>query len=297
VSAVVIIGTAVVDVIGYARRRPVAGETFVGTDYEVAAGGKGLNQAIAAARAGAAVALVAAVGDDDFGARLTKTLTDESVDRSGVLVRGDRPTGVGLPIVTEDGDNSIVVVPGASSAIGADHQAWLRANVGPDSVFVSQLELPMDVVAPAMALAAEQGARVVLNPAPAADIGVLIPMTDVLVPNKVEAAALTGASDPAEAARRLASWKHGMDVIVTCGPDGAVFVVDGSVERIPAPDVDAVDTVGAGDVFCGYLVAALAAGVTMEDAVGEAVRAASISVTKRGAATSAPYRTELAAQP
>lgn len=291
------IGTAVVDVIGYARRRPAAGETLVGTGYEVAAGGKGLNQAIAAARAGAPAALIAAIGDDEFGSRLTKTLGDESVDRSGVLVRGDLPTGVGLPIVTEDGDNSIVVIPGASSAIGADHHAWLRANVGPGCVFVSQLELPMGVVAPALELAVEQGALVVLNPAPATDIAALIPMTDVLVPNNVEAAHLTGASDPVQAARRLSEWKHGMDVIVTCGPEGAVVVVDGSVERIPAPDVDAVDTVGAGDVFCGYLAAALAARVAIGDAVAEAVRAASMSVTRRGAATSAPFRAELAAQP
>ena len=293
--SVVVIGTAVVDVIGYAERRPRAGETLVGTGYTVSAGGKGLNQAIAAARAGASAALMAAIGDDEFGARLSRTLAGEGVDPAAVMVRPELPTGVGLPIVTDDGDNSIVVVPGASSAIGIDHHDWLDANVGPRSIFVSQLELPLDVVAPALAAAVRRGATIMLNPAPAADIAALLPLTHVLVPNNVEAEALTGEVDPVEAAKRIASWKHGMDVIVTCGADGAVLVTGGVVERIPAPRVDAVDTVGAGDVFCGYLAAGLAGGVAILDAVVDAVQAASVSVTRRGAATSAPHRAELTA--
>lgn len=288
------IGTAVIDVIGYAHHRPQPGETLVGTGYEVAPGGKGLNQAIAAARAGAPSALMAAIGSDDFGSRLGRTLEEERVDVGAVMVRPKRPTGVGLPIVTENGDNSIVVVPGASSAIGPDHHAWMRAHVGPDSTFLSQLELPMEVVSRVLATAADQGARIVLNPAPAADISSVLSVTDLLVPNNLEAEALTGLSDPARAALALASWKEGLDVVVTCGAEGAVLVLDGAIEHLNAPAVDAIDTVGAGDVFCGYLAAGLAGGRPMDEAVAEAIRAASISVTRRGAAMSAPFKAELA---
>lgn len=290
---VVVVGTAVIDVIGYANHRPQPGETIVGTGYEIAAGGKGLNQAIAAARAGAPASLMAAVGADDFGARLRQTLEDEQVDLDAVYVRAEDQTGVGMPIVTEDGDNSIVVVPGASSAIGADHHAWMDGAVDAGTVFLSQLELPMDVVAPVLERAGGLGARVVLNPAPAADITDLLPFADVLVPNHVEAASLTGLDDPARAAAALATWRQGVEVVVTCGADGAVYVDDGDVVRLPAPVVDAVDTVGAGDVFCGYFAARLWRGAPLGAAVADAIRAASISVTRRGAATSAPFPAEL----
>jgi ribokinase len=297
VRRVVVLGTAVIDVIGYAPRQPRRGETVVGNGYEVAPGGKGLNQAIAAARAGASSALVAGVGADDFGNQVRRVLADESVDQSAVLVNPDLPTGVGLPIVSEDGDNSIVIVPGASNAIGPLHEQWLLENLGVESVFLSQLELPIDVVARNLRIAEEMGAMVVLNPAPAADISELIGFTDVLVPNQVEAEGLTGISDPRAAARRMSTWSDEMAVIVTCGADGAVVACEGDLTEITAPRIMAVDTVGAGDVFCGYLAAEIASGVGVVDAATQAVRAASMSVMKKGAAMSAPRRTELAAQP
>jgi ribokinase len=294
-SRVVVLGTAVIDVIGYAPRQPGRGETVIGSGYEVAVGGKGLNQAVAAARAGIPSVLIAGVGADDFGNQVRRVLTDEGVDQSAVLVHPDLPTGVGLPIVTEDGDNSIVIVPGASNSIGPLHEQWILENVNVDSVFLSQLELPIDVVAENMRIADALGALVVLNPAPAADISDLIAVIDVLVPNQIEAEGLTGISDPGAAARRMSSWSNGMVVIVTCGADGAVVASEGELTQIAAPQVMAVDTVGAGDVFCGYLAAGIASGAHIVDAAEQAVRAASMSVTKKGAATSAPLRNELVA--
>lgn len=292
-SSVVVLGTAVVDVIGYTQRRPQPGETVVGADYEVAAGGKGLNQAVAAARAGASTCLVAAVGPDVFGTLLLDTIDGEDVDRSAVFVRPGSKTGVGLPVVSDDGENAIVVVPGASAQIDADHHRWLREHIVQGTYFVSQLELPVDVIRPAMDIASERGAIIVLNPAPARDVSGLIDLADVLVPNAIEAETITGHADPRRAAAELSS-SSGLDVVVTCGADGAVYAISGELGVVPTERVSAVDTVGAGDVFCGYLVADLASGVALEDAVHTAVRAATISVTRRGAAISAPYRPEIA---
>lgn len=295
---IVVIGTAVIDVIGYAERRPREGETLVGTGYEVAPGGKGLNQAVAAARAGAHSSLIAAIGNDDFGVTLQETLSENGVDTDAVLVRDEESTGVGLPIVTRTGANSIVVVPGASAAIGDDHHDWMNTRIDGDTVFLSQAELPSTVVKAAMVHASGLGARVVLNPAPAGDIGDMIEHVNLLVPNEHEAEDLTGISDPEAAGRELQRQKEGLEVVVTCGSRGALVLgKDGSARRVEAPRVTAIDTVGAGDVFCGYLVAMMATGNTLLESAEVAVRAASISVTRRGAAGSAPRLAELQAQP
>lgn len=293
VRDVVVVGTAVVDVIGYSAARPRTGETVVGRHYEIAAGGKGLNQAVAAARAGARTAFVGAVGEDAFGGRLLQLLSDEGVATDAVTVLSDQSTGVGLPVVADDADNSIVVVPGASASLDEEHMRRARSAVGEGSVFVSQLELSSDIVGPLLAMASEQGATVILNPAPAGPIEVLLEYVDVLVPNQPESEALTGLRDPSMAALDLVRRKDGLRVVVTCGAAGAVLAEGDDVTVVPAPVVEAIDTVGAGDVFCGYLAAALSDGRDLYAAVAVAVAAASVSVTRAGAAISAPFPEEL----
>ncbi len=289
-NRVVVFGIAVVDVTGYAIDRPNPGETVVGTGYAIAPGGKGLNQAVAAARAGASVEFVGSVGDDLFGEMLLATIDQEGVGRESLVVVDDGQTGVGLPVVTADGENSIVVVPGASGQIGANQYRWIETHAIPGTVFVSQLELPDDVVLPAIRAAAGSGATVILNPAPARAIESLVGFAHVLVPNEVEASVLTGTADAREAAEKLATTYPALDVVVTCGPAGAIYVADGTAVRVKADEVDAVDTVGAGDVFCGYLASELAMGSDLGEAVASAVGAATYSVQRTGAAESAPFR-------
>lgn len=289
-NRVVVLGIAVVDVIGYASRRPNPGETLVGTGYSISAGGKGLNQAVAAARAGAEVSLVGSVGSDVFGEMLLETIDREGVDRSPLAVVDEDPTGVGLPVVTADGENSIVVVPGASSRIGETHYRWIDQHVTSGTLFVSQLELDDSVVRPAIRAASDRGATVILNPAPARGIESLFKHVDVLVPNAVEACILSGLGDPRDAARHLAASHPTVEVVVTCGSDGALYVANGALVHVEAEAVEAVDTVGAGDVFCGYLAAELASGSGLGDAVVSAVSAATYSVQRPGAAESAPHR-------
>lgn len=295
-ASVCVVGSFMMDLVAYAPRRPNPGETLIGTGFSFAPGGKGFNQAVAAARAGALTAMVGCVGDDDMGAQFRSMLRAEGIDATAVQVRPGVGTGVGLPLVEPGGQNSIVVVPRANGVVDAVQIVEAAPVITAATVLVLQLELAVDAALAAARLAHERGVTVILNPAPVCPLPAeLLEHVDVLVPNEGELTALTGRPDlgPREAAALLRdSW--GLDIVVTLGERGALVVAtSGDVTHVPARPVRAVDTVGAGDVFCGYLAAGLAQGLGLTRAAETANAAAAISVTRTGSAASAPTADEV----
>lgn len=263
---VVVVGSLNVDVVATVERHPQSGETVLGSALRRLPGGKGANQAVAAAEAGAAVVLVGCVGDDAAGAAYVAGLTARGVDATAVRqVTG--PTGTALVVVDHNGENTIVVVPAANAEVDVDDLDDLV--LGPADVVLLQLEIPLPVVEAAIRRAGEFGARVVLNLAPFAELPAdLLDACDPVVVNEHEAATLD---------HRPAS------LLVTLGPRGARWERPGEQIEIGAPQVEAIDTTGAGDMFAGTLAAALASGETHVDAVTAAVAAAARSVTRSGA--------------
>ena len=263
---VVVVGSLNVDLVAMVERHPRSGETVLGTSLQRLPGGKGANQALAAAEAGASVTLVGCIGDDADGTAYVIGLTARGVGTAGVR-RAAGSTGTALVVVDRAGENSIVVVPGANAEVASHDVDTL--DLDPDDVVLLQLEIPLPVVEAAIRRAAAAGARVVLNLAPYAALAPeLLDACDPVVVNEHEASAL---------ARRPAS------LLVTLGPRGARWERHGAVVEVVAPPVEVVDTTGAGDVFAGTLAAALAAGAEPPDAMTAAVAAAARSVTLPGA--------------
>jgi len=291
--SVLVVGSINVDLTVHAERLPAPGETVAGGRLERTGGGKGANQAVAAARAGAAVVLAGAVGDDELGAEALAELRAECIDVSAVARLGGVATGVALIVVDRAGDNQIAVASGANHAVSAAHvraapgadealsSAAARA-AGPGCVLAS-FELLDDPVLEAARVARERGCPVIVNPAPARALApALSELRPILTPNRREAAELTGASDREEAARALARLTSA-PAVVTLGEEGALLLERGGTLHIPAPRVRAIDTTGAGDVFNGVLAAGLARGEELRAAVTAAVAAAAASVTRAGA--------------
>ncbi len=273
-------------------------ETIVGqSDYILSQGGKGANQAVAAAAAGATVAMVACVGDDSFGESAIADLKKSGVDCSHVRTIAGASTGMAAVLVDKAGNNMITVAPGANGRLGVDDihaaEALIRAS---DNVLL-QLEIPTAAVEAAMRVARAAGVRVILNPAPApAGLPGWLDQVDILVPNQHEAAALGGAaagSSAEAAAERLIAAGVGT-VVVTLGGDGCLLAQAGRQRHIAPYAVDVVDTTGAGDTFCGFLAAGLAAGEDIGDAVETANAAAAISVTRARARESVPGAADVA---
>lgn len=288
-GAIGVLGSANMDLVVRVDAFPIVGETVSGIDFRTVPGGKGLNQAVAASRAGADVHFVGAVGDDPHGDEIRGLLRREGIDPDSVRVDGT--TGTAHILVGPGGENSIVVVPGANQTVRADQVT--ERLLGEVEWLVSQLELPLDVVIAAMAAARRAGVRTVLTPAPVQQIShSQLSEVDLLVPNEIEACALAGVSDPMEAAVVLSQWCR--DVVVTLGARGAVWARGARVAgRVEGRRVQAVDTTAAGDTFVGCLVASLAEGMGMLAALDRASVAASIAVTRPGATTSMPSRAEI----
>ncbi|MBG0717064.1 ribokinase [Microbacterium sp. 2C] len=291
-SRIVVLGSANVDLVVRQPRRAEPGETMFGSSFHTGPGGKGLNQAVAAARAGADVAFIGAVGDDEYGARLRAALESEGIDTRALRTTG-RPTGIAQITVTDDGENAITVVSGANET--ADLTGDERPLIAEASHLVVQLERPEALVVEALRHARAHGVVTVLTPAPVGvSLDEMLALSDVLVPNAGEAAVLAGVTDSEAAAIALSG--HARTVVVTCGADGAVVARGGRVvERVSARPVRPVDTTGAGDTFAGVLVAWLAQGVGLGDALAAATAAASLAVTRAAAAASMPTRAEIAA--
>ena len=269
----------------------------MGSGFDVFLGGKGCNQAIAAARAGAATSMIGRVGADEFGDRFLDCLARERIDASRVTVDDEEGTGVATPLVEDGGENSIVIVPRANLRITVHDVDVAAPTIEQAAVLLLQLEVPMDVVHAAATVAHAAGTLVVLNPAPSPAAGLhgFDGLVDVLVPNEVEAAALSGTPGDPLAAAAVLRGQLGAAVVVTVGAQGA-WVVDGDEpEHVPAHPVEAVDTVGAGDAFCGALGARLAAGDDLRAATSYANAAAALSVTKPGAEPSMPRAADIEA--
>ena len=291
-----VVGSINVDLVVAVTRLPAAGETVAGGRFAQFGGGKSANQAVAAARLGAAVAFVGAVGDDEMGAEAVAELTREGIDVSGVA-RVSSPTGVALIVVDAAGENQIAVASGANAELAADHvtstlEALLAAPDPPPAptpgVVLLGHEVSPEVVAAAASAASAAGWPVVLNPAPARELpGAALA---VLTPNASEAAELTGCDDPEEAAAKLAD-DTGAAVLITLGGDGALLLEPGGEPvRLPATRVDVVDTTGAGDTVNGALAAELAAGRPLAEAARFALTAAALSTTAAGARGGMPTR-------
>jgi len=286
VSDIVVLGSANMDLVVRQPRLPRPGETMFGSSFDTVAGGKGLNQAIAAARVGADVAFLGAVGADAFGAALRDTLAGAGVDVAGVAVV-DRPTGTAHISVLDGGENAIVVVPDANGVELPLDDAQRSAIVSARYLVV-QFERPLPLVAAAVAFARANGVTTVVTPAPVRPLpDGFLDDVDILVPNAAEACELAGVDDETDAARALSSRVG--TVVVTRGSRGALVARGGEiVAEVAAHPVTPVDTTGAGDTFTGVLVARLAAGDAEPDALRAASVAAALATTRPGASPSMP---------
>ncbi|MFC8718819.1 ribokinase [Kitasatospora sp. NPDC057198] len=294
--SITVVGSVNRDLVLTVEDLPRPGETVLARGFVEGVGGKGANQAVAAARLGSRVRLVARVGAD--GEPIRRVLAAEGVDLDAVLTAPDASTGIASVVVDRAGENTIVVNPGANAVLSVeDLPQWLART--PGEVVLVQHEVAAEVVAAAVLRAREQGGTVVLNPAPARPVDPeVLAAVDVLVPNLGELAALLGTAPVAgpAAARELlerADLPCGA-VVVTLGADGALIKQPGRpAVHLAAPVVEAVDTVGAGDTFCGALADALARGADLPAAAARAVRAASLAVTGLGAQSSMPRAAQL----
>jgi ribokinase len=292
-GSVAVVGSLNLDLVIRVAELPGPGETVSGGDLFRNPGGKGANQAVAAARLGRRVAMVGCVGDDQAGHELLASLEAAGVDGSRVRVVEGVPSGTACITVSEDGENQIVVSPGANARLTPDDVA-AAAAVRSAAVTLLQLEVPLETVA---AAARTAGGRVVLNPAPVRALPAeLLGRIDVLVPNRVELARLAGGPVPrtVEQAAELAGRLGGRAVVVTLGADGALVVEDGRAGHVPAVPVRPVDTTAAGDAFCGGLADALAGGSGLQEAARRAVRVAAAACLRPGAQASLPTPAELA---
>lgn len=299
-SRVVVVGSSNTDMVLRVPRIPCPGETVLGRDFAMAGGGKGANQAVAAARAGGRVVLVARVGDDVFGERALAGFAAAGIDVRHVLRTPGVPSGVALIDVDDRGENSISVASGANALLSAaDVEGAAAAIAGADLILV-QLESPLETVEAAVRLAGENGVPVVLNPAPARplDDG-LLARVSVLTPNEHEAGLLTNVAVRDEAGARDAAARlrarGARTVVVTLGERGVYALSDGFEGHLPAFKADPVDTTAAGDVFNGALAVALGEKRPLPEALRFAQAAAAISVTRPGAQPSAPTRAEIEA--
>jgi ribokinase len=297
---VVVIGSSNTDMVVKAARIPQPGETVLGGEFMMVPGGKGANQAVAAARLGAEVTLVARLGDDLFGEASLRNFRDAGI-RTEVVVRdGGTASGVALILVDAGGENAIAVAPGANARLAPADVDRAEDAIRAADVVVLQLEVPMATVLHALRLAKRHGRRVILNPAPAAPMpDEAFGLVDILTPNETEAemllgggaAGLGGIAPTAEALRA-----KGVDtVIVTLGREGAFVVHAGGSFHVAGRHVEAVDTTAAGDAFTGALACALAGGRELNEALEFATAAAALSVTRMGAQSSLPERAALEA--
>ena len=297
---VVVIGSLNMDLVTRAPRLPRGGETLIGHSFATVSGGKGANQAVAAARLGAKVAMIGCVGNDDYGVRLRDALLAEHIDCEAVSVVEDS-SGVALIVVDDNSQNAIVIVAGANGAMTEAVIDRFDAVLQAADVVICQLEIPDATVGHALKRARELGKTVILNPAPAsrplpADWFAAI---DYLIPNESEAAALSGlAVDSLQSAEAAATQLIAMGagkVIVTLGAQGSLFANGKGFEHFPAPTVKALDTTAAGDTFVGGFAAALADGKSEDEAIRYGQIAAALSVTRAGAQPSIPTMSEVQA--
>ena len=294
----VVLGSINADHILNLETFPTPGETVTGNQYQVAFGGKGANQAVAAGRSGANIAFIACTGDDDTGERVRKQLASDNIDIAPVSVVAGESTGVALIFVNAEGENVIGIHAGANAALTTERVEAQRGIIAGAEALLMQLESPVESVLAAAKIAHENHTSVVLNPAPARVLSdELLALVDIITPNETEAEKLTGIrveNDDDAARAALALHDKGIGtVIITLGSRGVWASVNGEGRRVPGFKVKAIDPIAAGDTFNGALVTALLEGKAMDDAIRFAHAAAAIAVTRKGAQPSVPWRKEI----
>ena len=292
---IVVVGSLNMDLVVRAERLPQKGETLGGGVFATFPGGKGANQAVAAARLGAPVKMVGRIGQDGFGTVLLQTLVQDKIDTRCVAQDAETPSGVALITVDQAGQNTIVVAPGANGNLSPMDILLAEEAFKGARLLLLQLETPLETVKAAARMAHQYGAEVVLNPAPAQPLDAeLLELVDYLIPNQTELALLTGIADTQEALAKAGKWGPKW-VIVTLGEQGGILAGPPGYGMQPFPTfkVQAVDTTAAGDAFVGGFAAGILAGLAVEEAVRWGSAAGALSVTRHGAQPSLPTRQEL----
>lgn len=295
---ILVVGSSNTDMIIRLDRIPQPGETILGGEFAIAAGGKGANQAVAAARAGGRVTFIARVGRDMFGDQAIAGFRKDRIDVRYIVRDSTTPSGVALIFVAKDGENSIAVAGGANARLTPANVKKARQAITSAALLILQLETPLETVKAAAHLAAQAGASIILNPAPARPLpDSLLKHVSILTPNEHEAEVLTGIKVKNEAAASKAAAalraRGVQTVIITLGARGAFMADQDRMQMVSGFKVQAVDTTAAGDVFNGTLAVSLAEGQELTRAVRFANAAAAISVTRMGAQLSAPTRREI----
>jgi len=293
-----VIGSSNTDMVVKSSKLPAPGETVIGETFLMNAGGKGANQAVAAARLGGHVTMAARIGNDVFGRQAVGQFEIENIGTGFITVDDELPSGVALINVDAKGENCISVAPGSNSKLSPDDLKELLENISAQDIALLQLEIPIATADFAIRKCFDKKSRVILNPAPACPLpDDLFPCLYLITPNETEAGLLTGIEvtdsySAAQAAQQLRT-KGVANVIITLGAKGAFLLTDSFSGLIDAPKVTAVDTTAAGDCFNGAIAVALAEEMTLEQAVVFASKAAALCVTKLGAQSSMPYRSEM----
>ena len=295
---VTVVGSFMFDLVARAPRRPKTGETLIGDSFGMFIGGKGANQAIAASRLNALVCMVGRLGDDLFGNQFLDKFSDEKINTDFVIQDKNNGTGVGMPLIDASGDNSIVIIPRANTALSAKNINQGYEAIANSDILLLQLEVPIEASQRAAEIAKENSTIVILNPAPAREIpDTLLDLVDILTPNESETEILSGISatteKEAKEAARILMDKGVETVILTLGRRGSLLLTATVESFFPANQVDVVDTTAAGDAFCGALAASLANGSTIEEAVKTGNAAGALAVTKLGAEPSLPKKADL----
>lgn len=294
-GSILVAGAINTDLVATVARAPLAGETVTGTSFAIHGGGKGANQAVAIARSGGDAYLVGAIGEDEFGrARLTG-LIEDGVHTESVMERTGQTSGVALILVEDGGENRIAYVPGATRTVSPSHLETAFAKIKPSFVLATN-ELPDDALRALFALARSAGATVVFNATPEPEtVRDLIHNVSILIVNEGEAAILLDVETVADPGAAVASLLQlGPDtVILTAGANGACVGTGDGIAWLRPPDVEVVDTTGAGDTFCGAFVSELARGASISEAARYGVLASALSVTRPGARSSIPTRAEI----
>jgi len=292
-TVIAVVGSAMMDLTAYAQILPEPGQTLAGQHFTTGFGGKGANQAVMAARCGAEVHFIGKLGEDVFGGSILDNFVKVGIN-TDYVERGKTPTGVAHIWVDGDGENRIIIIPGANHEIEIEKAVDAINSIKDLSIVVAQCEIIQEVTLNAFRAAKARGCTTILNPAPYQEISPeLLELCDWIIPNETEFRELSGQLPTSD--EILKSFRHGKNSVITLGSQGAVYIsADGQLTKVSAPKVTAIDTTGAGDAFVGAFAYSLASGSDPVSALTLGIKVASFSVTRKGAQSSYPDQAEIA---